>query len=493
MRKLLFKIHQWLGTVMSLLFVMWFLSGIVMIFQSFPKASPEKNFLAQLEFGEAEFQLLQALPDSLDGGWTLERIGKQMVYRKTNGRQNPVIYDAQTLQAIREFDRETCREIAGNYGRAQTKSFVKLQELTQWMPWKYYESLLPIYQFDLDDQAETQVFVSAKSGQVVQETNQTTRFLAYIGAIPHWLYFKHLRLQAAIWSQLVIWLSGIGVLVSLSGIIVGFIRLRKRRQWLKNGGSRITPYRNFWFRWHHLTGFFFGLFVFTFILSGLLSMVSFPNSPSTSIQADQAWRNLSSNNPSFSTDWEQLQLLLHEHGPLKSIQGGSVLGKPVWLLFADNQSQATIYEIENGKAKRQKIIRRRDLLKQAQELFPEEELQLTTRNEFDNYYQPQEGAGHPLPVYRLNLLRSDTQLYIDRHTGKLLAFYNSAKRWHRWLYQGLHTFNLKLLIRHQFVRISLLILCSLGGLAVSFTGLILGVKWLFPKTRDPGKRKQPLL
>ena len=37
MKQVLIRVHQLLGTALSILFVMWFLTGFVMIYHNFPK------------------------------------------------------------------------------------------------------------------------------------------------------------------------------------------------------------------------------------------------------------------------------------------------------------------------------------------------------------------------------------------------------------------------------------------------------------------------
>ena len=66
-----------------------------------------------------------------------------------------------------------------------------------------------------------EVYVSQASGEVVQYTTPGSRVGAYLGPIPHWLYFTPLRKHASQWSTLVIWLSALGTATALVGIILG--------------------------------------------------------------------------------------------------------------------------------------------------------------------------------------------------------------------------------------------------------------------------------
>lgn len=46
-RKIVFNIHLILGLLLCVLFLMWFLSGFVMIYHSFPRASQEYKLQRQ--------------------------------------------------------------------------------------------------------------------------------------------------------------------------------------------------------------------------------------------------------------------------------------------------------------------------------------------------------------------------------------------------------------------------------------------------------------
>ena len=94
-----------------------------------------------------------------------------------------------------------------------------------------------------------------------------TRFWAWVGAIPHWIYITRLRATGRQpWTDTVLWLSGIGIAMTLTGIIVGIRAMVQTRRRSSNAGARgLTPYVKPLFRWHHLFGLCFGLFVLTWI------------------------------------------------------------------------------------------------------------------------------------------------------------------------------------------------------------------------------------
>src|SRR5690606_18826526 len=77
-----------------------------------------------------------------------------------------------------------------------------------------------------------------------------------------------LRRHPALWADVVIWLSLGGVLVVITGTIIGLQRLRLKRRYRDN---KVTPYRG-WGKWHHVLGLLSTVFISTFMISGLLSM-----------------------------------------------------------------------------------------------------------------------------------------------------------------------------------------------------------------------------
>jgi hypothetical protein len=61
--------------------------------------------------------------------------------------------------------------------------------------------------------------------------------------------------------------------------------------------------------------------------------------------------------------------------------------------------------------------------------------------------------------------------------------YDNASRWNRWLYHGLHSWNLPWLYRHRPAWDIMVMLFLLGGTSLSVTAVILGFQLLRRKTR----------
>jgi hypothetical protein len=81
-----------------------------------------------------------------------------------------------------------------------------------------------------------------------------------------------LRQLGEVWRQAVLWLAALALLLGLSGLWLGWQRLRLRQPY-RDG--RASPYREPAKRWHHLLGLAGGGFLCTWLFSGWLSLAPF--------------------------------------------------------------------------------------------------------------------------------------------------------------------------------------------------------------------------
>src|SRR5690606_34213656 len=125
----------------------------------------------------------------------------------------------------------------------------------------------PTYRIAFDDPGRHEIYVSGATGEVFQQTNRRTRLLAWLGAIPHWLYPLELRRHGQLWSQVVIWTSILGTFLAATGLYVGIARFRRRGRHGRPG----SPFFGWWY-WHHVSGLVFGVLALTWVFSGLMTM-----------------------------------------------------------------------------------------------------------------------------------------------------------------------------------------------------------------------------
>ncbi|WP_254608297.1 PepSY domain-containing protein, partial [Achromobacter ruhlandii] len=116
------------------------------------------------------------------------------------------------------------------------------------------------------------------------------------------------------------------------------------------------------------------------------------------------------------------------------------------------------------------------------------DLQVLDRYDF-YYYGRDEHAmlGHiekPLPVWRL--VFDDPQaswVYLDPRTGQVLSRQDRGNRASRWLFAFLHSWDWTGLLARRPLWDILLVFLSLGGVALSLTGVVIGWRRLGRKLR----------
>ncbi len=135
----------------------------------------------------------------------------------------------------------------------------------QWTVAGDFDDDRPLFRYDLNDDAGTEVYVSSRSGKVVLSTTRSVRAANYLGSIPHWIYPAPLRRHAQAWRTLLWGLSLLGTIGAGVGVIIGVVKLGvaiRERAW---------PYRGLQ-AWHHALGLVFAPFILIWILSGFLSL-----------------------------------------------------------------------------------------------------------------------------------------------------------------------------------------------------------------------------
>src|SRR5581483_8099912 len=146
----------------------------------------------------------------------------------------------------------------------QTPRVQSVDAIDQWTVQGPLRNLRPLWKFSWPD--GQQVYVAQPTGEVVQYTTTASRIGAYLGPIPHWLYFTPLRQRQLAWTRVVVWSSGIATVAAAIGLVIAL--------WVSLPLKRI-PYRG-QKRWHTIFGLMFGVSVMTWAFSGMLSMEPFP-------------------------------------------------------------------------------------------------------------------------------------------------------------------------------------------------------------------------
>jgi hypothetical protein len=374
-------------------------------------------------------------------------------------------------------------------------------------------SQLPLEKYSWPD--GQQVYVNGDTGTVVQYTTTSSRFWAYLGAIPHWLYFTPLRKHQPQWFSFVVWSSLIGTVAALMGVVIAVWLYSPRKRYRHAGAATGIPYRG-WKRWHTITGLFFGVLTATWAFSGLLSMGPFPivdrltelTVPSERPREGRgggAGANDEERNPTRArgggrggrggglagalSGRGRLQFTDYEAKPpsealasirdffAKELEHASFDGQPVYL--ATNARGETRIVPVQGEPR--DTFDADEVMRIVRQAAGPNLAELRLMEQYDAYYYDRRRE-RPLPVVYAEMNDAvGTRYYIDPKTARVAGTY-SARGWiNRWLYHGLHSLDFPWLINNRPLWDIVVIALMLGGTAVCVTSIVLTYRVLARK------------
>ena len=150
-RKVLVYVHRWLGIAGCILFIAWFISGVVMMYARMPGlANEERLARAQpLDLSTAKISLQQARDEF---GLPTERIQVAMmkgrpVYRFGGGRYQTIIF-ADTGEFFEGTPKEEALEVARRYAPGFTGEIRYEKYLTEPDQWTLQAgTVMPMHKF----------------------------------------------------------------------------------------------------------------------------------------------------------------------------------------------------------------------------------------------------------------------------------------------------------------------------------------------------------
>ncbi|MBK5720647.1 PepSY domain-containing protein [Dysgonomonas sp. Marseille-P4677] len=467
-----------LGTILSILFLLWFLTGFVMIYHNFPKINNIEKYrgLAQIDtiLGNDMDSLIADLSSS---GQRIESFllksstkgGFQIEYKTED---NYFIVDG-----LGQFtNRQSFSNIQSYASKVNSFPVLKvdtLKKLDRWVPYDKHYADFPLYKFYFQDEDESELYVSSKTGEGIQYTNSDSRFWAWVGAIPHWLYIADLRHYTGLWKVIVIGLSGISSLVCVTGIIIAFRSFYKR---YKRKKELKSPYKSI-YKWHHILGFVFGAVIFTFAFSGMMSLQKVPQ-----------WI-IKTHNPELVTNANQNPLVIPpDKYPLDYkdvlVAYNGKIQKLEWCMFGNipyykavvNDSLFYLDATSSDDIK-ELYLSENDIRNKISKIHPDRVINIELMNDYDNYYIHKRHT-YSLPVYKIIVDDSDESLYyIDPKTTET-RYLNINMKVRKWTYQALHSFSVKYFLDRPILWNILMWVSMIGGTIVSITGVYLGFKFL---------------
>lgn len=368
------------------------------------------------------------------------------------------------------------QKVAATFGRysAIRGGLAGLKEtpVDQWTV-QTFRSNAPLMRADYADPAGTQIYISATSGEVVQQTTRGERFWGWLGAVPHWLYPTLLRQNGPLWSQVVIWTSLIGCFLTLTGLWAGIARLRRKRD-----GTIGSRFRGIWW-WHHIFGLWFGALTLTWVASGLFSMNPWGFLDS---MAGFNERQLLAGR----MDWKSVRqaFAARPQLPEDTVRlDAAPLGGRMYLAAITRSGRAFRFDHE-GRAR---PLDKGSLKTALADVGPVSKLDFLTNE--DGYYYRHKYA-LKLPVWRAILADpQETRIYIDPDSGTLIRAIDRDGRRIRWLVNGLHSLDLPVLRTRPLWDLIVLPLLAMVTL-ICATGTWMGVSKLRRDVRRWRRRRR---
>jgi hypothetical protein len=283
-RKLLIYSHRWLGIAITVMFLVWTLSGVVLMYYGHPQITAgERLFrLEPIDFSTATVTPAEAVAKAggtpnrgpyrvrlsmYDGRpvyrFTRVSIGNWTAVYADTGEVLPGIGREQALNWMKKFAPEHASTMTYDAYLESPDEYTRIPTLAGYVP---------LHRIAMNDPAGTEYYISEKSNDIVQKTDRRGRVLAISGYVLHNLFFFR---QRTWWTPLLDFIAWTAMLMVATGIVAGIWRVALKPRFRHKGVLSYTPYSG-WMKWHHYAGLIFGLFSISWILSGMIPISTFP-------------------------------------------------------------------------------------------------------------------------------------------------------------------------------------------------------------------------
>lgn len=495
MRRFLFTIHRFLGAILSIFFLMWFISGLVLIYRGYPRFTKKEALMA------CDPLRPEALPAADSVAVMLARAGidtlapyelslentlmGETVYTVSAGKNTIRMQpDGSIASEPKAVDEPYLHLLAKRWPNEEIVRIDTLHKLDVWTPFSRLRTDLPFYRLRLSGKEHRYLYVSSTTGKILSESTRSERFWAYVGAIPHWIYITGLRQNVELWKNVVIWIAAFGCFMVITGLYAGidvYVRTRSK----KFRGLK-SPYTKRRYRWHHLFGTLGGIFILTWIFSGMMSLIDLPDWV-TGVPADRPRVQLAGEQIPPHTFPADYRKVLKDYPETRRI---------IWTSFAGH----TLMKIDNGEKEMvldagEKMatplsLNQNECLASVKKAYGIEPEKVETMTRYDGYYHDRKGR-LALPVYKITLDDPyETVVYMDPASDNY-RIVDREVRLNRWMFSKLHNLSFSNLTRYPWLWTLVMWVLLLTGVLVSATGVWMGVDYFRRITRKKkNKRKK---
>ncbi|QGL96127.1 MULTISPECIES: PepSY-associated TM helix domain-containing protein [Stenotrophomonas] len=486
-----YLVHRWLGIGGCLLMLLWFVSGMVMLFIGYPKLTPGERMAALPALGDARgWQGLSILPAAVQvepERVALTTLRGEPAYVVRSG-SNVGAWSAVTGQALLPVSAQRAEASAAQFAGGQAFVGATRVEEDRWTHSRALDVHRPLYRVEVGGAQPGDLYVSSRTGEVVLDAPHVQQRWNYVGAWLHWLYFLRMQSVDPVWTWGVIALSALCTLVAVSGIVVGVWRWRFRGHY--RSGAK-TPYVESWTRWHHLLGLMASAFVFTWIFSGLMSMNPLGVFSSTGEAIDvEHYRGGAVAVDGALGDPAKL-LAVAEAARFQPVEiQWRRIGGELFAVLLDGRGDTRIVSGGNGHLHVARWLPTAWLQQRARALSAAPMQGFVVQHAADAYFYPRApeamngAAVRRFPVAVVDFGDAEaTRVYLDLATGDPLLTMGHRERLGRWLFYFLHSWDLPAMLRQEGARLAVLLLLSAVGTALCATATVIGYRRLRMKLR----------
>lgn len=479
-------LHKATGVTIAVFFIMWFVTGIVLLYHSYPRVTDTDRYEHMEALIKDEMPALSEIPGLSDTVavqtlavkkklgetvWTLSGID----YKKDTPMdiipvtEGEYVVSADTLTEPKSLTSQSLDSIAALWASAtDIERIDTLHERGWWVMYERYEKSLPILRYYFDNADKSEVFISEKTGEVLQITTRRERFWSWIGAIPHKLYFPFLRNDVKRWENVLL-VGGLFCLAAaLSGMYMGIYYLIVNCRKNHRIGS---PFKKKIWKYHHVGGLVFGVFLIAWGISGSLAMQRVPKwlvnyDGDYFVSSSKLWGKKPLCIADYRLDYREL---FNKYKEIKSISWEHFGKLPAYLIvtgsdevYVDASREGVIAPLNLSKEDIERAVKRY--------VGKETEFSMTLMDEYDEYYLSGNGE-YPLPVWKVDIHNSDgSRMYISPSNG-YVKYLNRNRMAKKWLFGAMHYLGIKYFVLHNRLRHICLWLLCMGCVFVCVSGL----------------------
>ena len=514
MIRLLYQTHRWGGIALAVFMVMWLVSGLIIAYTG-PITQSHKQ---QLGHGQILTPTSEWL--SLGAAWEksapardalrqqMSEVSEQSPYAPPSENEiasaRLISVGGQPQWQVEDIHHHLF-VLSAIDGSVQTTSPQQAQKIAQlWLDnpdatyqdtldatssLRNYKELSPFHRVLANDEAGTELLISARTGEVLQAATQLQRGLYLAG---NWLhFFRPLESLGAVETRrdVLMWAGFIATVAALTGMIIGWLRWKPGyfgKPTYSQG--RTQPYRTFWLKWHFWAGLIGGTAAVLWTLSGYLNNNPWALFSTATASPAELTRFQGVDLPNTVKSWRPEELKASTTPNIVEIEWRH-LGPKALLLAYTRDGQRLAQPIAGTAA----LFDKPAIQTAAQHLGNKAPIvSITTLDHYDNYYYPlhnRDISEKPLPITRVELADAGhSYLYVDPMDGRVLSKLDTSRRIYRWVFSAIHRWDFGWLYLRPIWDVWFLTIVGLG-LVLSVSSVVLG--WRRLKRTFAASNKQP--